>query len=507
MKKIISILTIFVIIFSLFAVTLFNVSAADTNIQLSASTVEIGSTVEVTIKMTPYSSMQAVSCVVNYNQDVLKYVSGATSGGAGSLEIVLDDETGKGKDSFSVKLTFTTISVGSSNIAVKDCQYTYQPAPNQMADQKEFTGASTSINVTDKILSANANLKKLSLSKGTLTPTFSADVTSYTANVSNDVTKCSIYATAADSKAKTEGSGVKTLKVGNNTFTVTVTAQSGAQKKYTIVINRAEKSDEPNTDTPDTEVPQNPYAAVVDGETFIVATDISSVKMLSGFTATVVPYNGVDVAAAIDSENNYTIFYLSPEGTSALTPYIYNEEDNTFTKVNYITQGAYDYIIVDFPENFELPKGYYSSNVTIGENTYPCFCSDAAGMDDFSFFYCYVNGVYGIYRYDSREDVIQRSPDVKLISIPTSNEVSDTFFDRFASLSTNSKVILITISIVILTAVALLVLFIISLFKKVDTLDAEINEDEEEFDETEIQDGSEESDDDFDQDISDEDDF
>lgn len=491
MKKVLSILVVFTIILGLFTITTLTVSAADTTIQTSASSVEIGNNITVTINMQPSSSMLAVSCVVNYNQDVLKYESGATSGGAGSLQIVLDDESGNGKDKFSATLTFSTIAVGSSNITIKDCIYTYQPA-GQLSQEKDFTGASTTVNVTDKILSANADLKKLSLSKGTLSPAFSAGVTSYTASVSNDVTKCSIYATAADTKAKTSGSGVKNLKVGDNTFVVTVTAQSGAQKHYTIVINRAEKSDQTTSDpTTDTEPPANPYEAIIDGNTYIVATDISSVKMLSGFTATMVEYNGTEVAAAVDGENNYTVFYLSAEGTSTLVPYLYNVSENTFVKLNFISQGEYDYILVDFPDDYDFPKGFYATNVKIGENTYDCYGSDGVNMDDFSFFYCYVNGEYGIYRYDSRENVIQRSPEIKLVYVDTKEDKEDNIFSRFSSLSTNSKVIVIAIAVLVIGAAVLLVLFIISMFKKVENLDSEINEEDSEFDEVSVEDGSE----------------
>ena len=486
MKKFLSLLCVITIFFTLFSITNVNVSAASTSLKVSSDNVEIGEQVSVTVVLQNDTEMIDATCVIYYDQEILKYDSGDASGGAGVLKFVSD----KSASSYTISLKFTSIAVGEASIEVKDCVCTY--LGDGEAKELPFDGKSTEVKVYDKILSSNADLKKLSLSKGTLAPKFSASVTSYIATVDYDVTKCTIYATAADSKAlNIKGSGVKTLKVGDNTFVVTVTAQSGITKDYTIVIKRQQKVEDTTSEPTDTETPENPYLAVIDDQNYIIATDISSVKMLSGFTATVVDYNGVQVGAAVDSENNYTIFYLSAEGTSTLTPYLYNVTDNSFVKLNYITQGSYDYLLVDFPQEYEFPKGFSASNVTIGENTYDCYISDATGMDDFSFFYCYVNGEYGIYRYDSRENILQRSPDVQLVLSEVPNKQNDTVVDKFASLSTNSKVILIAIIVIIIAVITLFVLFIISLFKKVDTLEAEINEDFN-FNETEIEDETQE---------------
>ena len=87
--------------------------------------------------------------------------------------------------------------------------------------------------------STDATLKSLFLSSGTLAPAFDQATTSYTANVDNSVSNVTITATANDTKANVAGAGVKTLNVGDNPFTVTVTAEDGTPKSYTITITRA----------------------------------------------------------------------------------------------------------------------------------------------------------------------------------------------------------------------------------------------------------------------------
>ncbi|MGV7116504.1 cadherin-like beta sandwich domain-containing protein [Paenibacillus kyungheensis] len=101
--------------------------------------------------------------------------------------------------------------------------------------------------------SSNANLSGLSLSTGTLSPTFASGTTSYTASVGNATTSLTVTPTIADSTASvtvngvavTSGnaSGAITLAVGSNTITTVVTAQDGTTTKtYTITVTRAGSS-------------------------------------------------------------------------------------------------------------------------------------------------------------------------------------------------------------------------------------------------------------------------
>ena len=92
----------------------------------------------------------------------------------------------------------------------------------------------------------NAKLSSLTLSAGTLTPSFSSDVVNYTASVANSVTELTVTAAAADETAAVTvkkgetvcANGVVALDVGANTVTVTVT-KGEATETYTVVITRA----------------------------------------------------------------------------------------------------------------------------------------------------------------------------------------------------------------------------------------------------------------------------
>lgn len=88
----------------------------------------------------------------------------------------------------------------------------------------------------------NAYLSSLTISSGSLTPSFTYSAKTYTAVVSSSVSSVTISANAASSKAKVTGTGTKTLQYGNNVFNITVTAENGTVVTYKVTINRSSSS-------------------------------------------------------------------------------------------------------------------------------------------------------------------------------------------------------------------------------------------------------------------------
>lgn len=88
-------------------------------------------------------------------------------------------------------------------------------------------------------LSTNNNLASLAVDNATISPSFSADTTSYTASVGFEVSKLDLSATASDPKAKVAISNPNLTPNATTKVTVTVTAESGAKKTYTISVKRA----------------------------------------------------------------------------------------------------------------------------------------------------------------------------------------------------------------------------------------------------------------------------
>lgn len=87
-------------------------------------------------------------------------------------------------------------------------------------------------------MSTDNNLASLNVSNATISPAFSANTTNYTANVPFEVSKLNVTATAADSKATVSVNSPNLVPNGTTKVTVTVTAENGAKKVYTISVKR-----------------------------------------------------------------------------------------------------------------------------------------------------------------------------------------------------------------------------------------------------------------------------
>ncbi len=81
----------------------------------------------------------------------------------------------------------------------------------------------------------NNNLSSLSISGYSISPSFAAGTTSYTATT--EASSVTVNAKTATSLATVTGTGSKTLSWGSNALNIIVTSQSGAVKTYKITVN------------------------------------------------------------------------------------------------------------------------------------------------------------------------------------------------------------------------------------------------------------------------------
>lgn len=128
----------------------------------------------------------------------------------------------------------TTINTKKITVKAEDCASSYSSVPDNTCTTQDYT-----LNVTRNAPSTDNNLSDLKVD-GVTVSGFSPNTLSYTLpNQTSSKTSISISATASDSKAKITGDiGSKALVVGDNTFTVTVTAEDNTTKNYTIRVRR-----------------------------------------------------------------------------------------------------------------------------------------------------------------------------------------------------------------------------------------------------------------------------
>lgn len=94
-----------------------------------------------------------------------------------------------------------------------------------------------SINVTREC-NSDAKLKNITVSNGTLTPSFKENVTEYSVEVSKEIEKIAIGYEKKDDTQTVTGAGSKTLEFGKNNFKVVSKASDGTTITYTITIVR-----------------------------------------------------------------------------------------------------------------------------------------------------------------------------------------------------------------------------------------------------------------------------
>ncbi len=403
LKRLLCVVAIFSIL-STFAVV--NVSAASTIIALSAKEVKPGQDVTVTVTVNAGEDIYGIDISINYNSSILKYVSGAGSGGNGNLKIV---ESPSGGKSASYKVVFNAIAEGSASVSAT--------AKYSGASLVETSGGSAGATLTVKNSSTptttttptapsnNANLSALTVDGGTLTPAFSKNVTEYTVTVENTVASTNINATASAKGAKISGSGITELLVGENEKSVVVTAPDGKTKKtYKIVIKRASVEET---------LAINPTTTIIDGQLATIKTDISDVTVPNGFTPSTAVYNGVDVGALKTEDGKYTLYSITNSQDQTTDYYIYKELRDEFERLSYMMNGNNMYIFADFPEGFVVPKGYYETALQIANgDTVTALCSEDEALKDIYFIYCYFAGSEQFFSYDITDLSIQRSPDL-----------------------------------------------------------------------------------------------
>ncbi len=195
-----------------------------------------------------------------------------------------------------------------------------------------------------RLPSANADLSGLTVSQGTLTPSFAAATTSYTDSVANSIASMTVTPTAADATATitVNGSAVASgsasqainLDVGSNTITVTVTAQDSSTKTYTITVTRAPSN---NADLSGLTVDQGALTPAFSAATTSYADSVGN--SVTGMTVTPtaagagasITVNGAAVASGSASQS------ISLEVGNNTISIVVTAQDNTTSKTYTIT--------------------------------------------------------------------------------------------------------------------------------------------------------------------------
>lgn len=116
--------------------------------------------------------------------------------------------------------------------------FIYLDEPPTKNNNNNNNNNSLNSNNDKKELSSNTNLSNLSIDIDNFQ--FDPKITEYQLEVDNETQIINIKAEAEDEKAIVTGTGAKALKVGENNYTIIVTAEDKTTKEYNITIIRNE---------------------------------------------------------------------------------------------------------------------------------------------------------------------------------------------------------------------------------------------------------------------------
>ena len=170
-----------------------------------------------------------------------------------------------------------------------------------------------------------ASLLNVAVSEGELTPGFDGNVLNYAVNVPYNISSITITATANDESATITGDGLKNLATGENSFTVTVSAEDGEiTLKYTIIVNRA--SEVTGIISPEGEVDVKIYPNPTDGKLTVHIPNVPD-----GWLFTVYNMQGQKIETGIMSDE-YTEMDIHPYPEGVYLLEIITKTGQTITK-------------------------------------------------------------------------------------------------------------------------------------------------------------------------------
>ena len=312
MKKIFKIFAALFITILIIFTNITKVNAASGSITVSSSTskVVVGNTFTVTIKISSKSALGAWEFTPNYNTKLFKLTSGETP----VVEVAEKD----GVKSKTYTYKFKAIAKGSGTITVKSAG-----ALSWNEEKMSLSVGSKNITVITQAdleasYSKNNNLKALSVSGYTLSPSFKSSTTEYTVEANSNTEQVTINATKEDSKASVSGTGTHDVSEGENKFNITVTAENGSTKTYTIIVNVKDP---------------NPIKVTIDEQEYTVVKRESTLETPTGFEKTTIDINEQKIPAFYNEINDFTLVGLKDK-EGQIDYFLYDKENKTYEKYN-----------------------------------------------------------------------------------------------------------------------------------------------------------------------------
>lgn len=242
------ILVLLVTVSTLLIMTIKSNAATSISISTSKSSVAPGETFTVTVSAV--GAGQVTTSVSNGSGgksdflDNSSYSFTCTAGSSGSVTItasgLLGDYETNGESNRSASKTVKIVQPTSNTGESSGGSSGGSSAGTSGGSSSGGNSGGATTNTPKEVEKSKINtLSGLSVAEGTITPEFNKDIREYSLNIPYETSSVNVTATPTDSKATVDVAGNTDLKEGENTVTVTVTAEDGSTSKYLIRVIRA----------------------------------------------------------------------------------------------------------------------------------------------------------------------------------------------------------------------------------------------------------------------------
>lgn len=485
-----------VLLFGCLLVPNIEAKADNLYIALSDTTVKIGDAITVSVTVPA-----GVSATVNltYPTDLLTYSSASdtASANAGTVSMTIGSYGSSNKRSVGT-VTFQAKSSGKATFSASA-----PIAGNQEGDRVSVTGASASVNIKNETgddaekgdnanKSSDNSLSSLTLSAGKLSPAFQYNITSYTAEVENDVTSVVVSAKANNEKATVESvKGGEKLAVGSNKIRIVVKAENGVTTTYVVNVTRkAAGDDEKQQDSekdeqPDGDLSQQYYE--INGQKLYPAASIPEDVVPQDFEQGTMKLWDKDYPYLYNDNigSQICLLYLVDENkeNGALYMVMDSAPYEAYPYVSFSSEFGYIVVVPDADET-TLPAGYKAGTLNIeGKGSVGVYYY---GEDKNVCLVYAVNneGNYGWYLYDTNERTYMRylgnsEADREEIQVPDTEAQSG----DIQKLESQNRMIFWAFLIVVLFLLVVIVILVLSRRNRLEHQEGE--EDFDDFDDEE----------------------
>lgn len=217
----------------------------------------------------------------------------------------------------------------------------------------------------DSTKSSDADLKKLVIEPGVLTPEFSADVTDYTFVLEdNNMNQVLLTTKTKSKKAEVIAvSGFTNLKIGDNLAVLTVKAEDGTTKSYHVTITRNQGEVEAETVGEAAAVSAEGYIQTGQ-DNLVVHKEFEDQLLPEGCVKVEYSYKGHYVDAAYFEEGELILLYASLADGSNENFYVYySGSDEYFKFVPFESSNGLLVFPVQYPTGIPIPNYFIESSI------------------------------------------------------------------------------------------------------------------------------------------------